>query len=335
MEEAVVSGTRSMTAGKNGKWAAERWIKALKEGRPLSSVELRTNDTLRKDEWKAFDTAVIEEAAIRLRGVADLIAAGLTIPVPNAIGKTIFEYEKMTDLEDAIVSMTGVVRSENDRVDFSAAGVPLPITHKDFNLDLRHLAGSRTSGEPLDTVNARLAGRKVGEKTEEMLFIGGKTWAGLTIYGYTTHPNRNTSAFGTGGAWTGAKTGAEILADVNTMKAGLDGDRMPGPYALYVGSAANLHLDNDFKATSDRTIRERLLTVDGITSIRSSDKMPAAAVVMVQMTRDVVVMLDGEPLQTVQWDVNGGFEIAFKAWQILIPLLRADAQGRSGIFHMS
>lgn len=334
-QEAVISSPRQMMTGKNGRWAAARWLKALNEGRALTSAELRTADTLRRDEWKAFDTAVTEEGALRLRGIADLINAGLTIPVSNAIGKTIFEYERVNDLEDAIVSMTGVVRSENDRVDFGNAGVPLPIVHKDWNLDIRHLAGSRSRGEPLDTMNARLSARKVAEKVEEMLYVGGKTYGGLTIYGYTTHPSRNTTAFGAGGAWTGAKTGEQILTDVQTMKSIMEGDRMFGPYMIYVGGTAGLHIDNDFKANSDRSTRERLLMIDGISGIRVTDKMPAAAVVMVQMTRDVVTLLNGEPIQTVQWDVNGGFEVAFKVWAIQIPLVRADAAGRSGIVHMS
>jgi hypothetical protein len=37
----------------------------------------------------------------------------------------------------------------------------------------------------------------------------------------------------------------------------------------------------------------------------------------------------------VQWDIHGGFQINFKAFTIQVPLIRADAQGRSGIVHMA
>jgi hypothetical protein len=51
------------------------------------------------------------------------------------------------------------------------------------------------------------------------------------------------------------------------------------------------------------------------------------------MTIDNVAWIQGDPLQVVQWDEGGGFTINFKAWQIAVPLIRSDAQGRSGIFH--
>jgi hypothetical protein len=57
-------------------------------------------------------------------------------------------------------------------------------------------------------------------------------------------------------------------------------------------------------------------------------------VVFVQMTEDNVVWVQGEPAQTVQWDEAGGFELNFKVWQIAVPLIRSDAQGRSGIYHL-
>jgi hypothetical protein len=47
------------------------------EGSRAVGVALRTLDTLRHEEWKYFDDALVEEAVIRLVGVADLIAAGL------------------------------------------------------------------------------------------------------------------------------------------------------------------------------------------------------------------------------------------------------------------
>jgi hypothetical protein len=181
----------------------------------------------------------------------------------------------------------------------------------------------------------RIAARVVAEKTEEMLMIGSKTFTGLPIYGYTTHPNRNTTSFGTGGAWSGSKTGEQVLADVNAGFAILDAQRMYGPYWVYVSSAMDIFLNNDFKAASDKSIRQRLLELERIKGIRFSDKMPANTVIFVQATPDVVSMVEGEPLQTIQWDSEGGFLVNFKAFQILVPLVKADASSRSGILVMS
>lgn len=335
-DSAKVEGGRKFFGGSSGRWAGEQLLRALKEGRPISPAALRTADTLRKDEWKAFDEALIEEGLIRLTAIADLVSMGLTIPVANAMGKTMLEYEKIGDMNEAVVSLSGVDRSEDDRLEFTLAATPLPVTHKDFDLNLRTLAASRERGEALDTTQARVAGRKVAEKLEEMFFIGGKTFGGNTIYGVTTHPNRNTVGFGTNGAWSAAaKTGENILADVQSLVTAAHADRMYGPYMLYVSANSHVKLDSDFKANSDKSIRERLLMVENLRGIKTADTLPADNVVLVQMTRDVVALVDGEGIQTVQWDVEGGFIIKFKAFCIQVPLVRADVQNRSGIVHMS
>jgi uncharacterized linocin/CFP29 family protein len=333
----VDTGSRFFASGSgSGRWATERLLKAMKEGREISPAELRTNDTLSKDEWKFFDETIIMEATIRLQGIADLIADGLTKPLPGALGKTLYEYEKMTDMNPATVSMDGMTRSENDRQEVTLANLPIPIIHKDFFLNIRTLTTSRNRGEGLDTVQARTSTRLCTEELERQLYQGGKTFGGSTIYGYATHPNRNTASFGTNGAWSAAaKTGSDILADVLSMMSILQGKRMYGPYRIYVASAMFTKLSDDFKANSDKSIMGRLLEDPRIKSVSVADQMPAGSVVMVQMTSDVVELLDGEPFQTIQWDVNGGMGVNFKVFGIQVPLIRADAQGRSGIVHMT
>lgn len=333
----VLEAGGSFWKGASGKWAGEQLMKCLEAGKEISPAVLRTLATLRKDEWIAFDEALVEEGKIRLRGVADLLAAGLVLPVANAMGKTVFQYENVTDMEPAQVSLDGATRTEMDRQEFDIANLPLPITHKDFYLNLRTLTASRNRGEPLDTTQVRTAGRLVTEETERMLFRGGKIFGGNPIYGYMTHPNRNPVNFEvTGGAWSNAaKTGAQVVADVLTMIAAAEADRFYGPYWLYVPRNSSMKLEEDFKAASDKTIRQRVLEIDGIRAIQVVDQLTADNIILVQATIDVAAMVDGIPLQTVQWDVSGGFIINFKAFQILIPLIRADAQGRSGVVHMT
>lgn len=320
----------------SGRWAAERMLKAMKEGREISSAELRTNDTLRKDEWKHLDDALIEETMIRLTGVADLLAAGLSIPIPNAIGKTIFQWEDIGDMEAAQLSMDGAVESEQDKVEYTLSSLPLPIMHKDFYLNLRTLAASRERGEALDTTQVRYCGRLIAEETEKLLFQGTTAkFGGSSIYGYMTHPDRNLDSYGTNAWSNAATTGENMLADVLSMIALMETQKMWGPYWLYVPRTSSVNLEKDFKAASDKSIRQRLLEVDSLAGIRTADQLTADNLIMVQPTRDVVVMVEGVPLQTVQWDTAGGFRVHFKAWQISVPLIRSTQGGNSGIVHMS
>jgi len=333
-ETARVDGGRAFWG--SGKWATERMLRAMKEGRSLTPKELRTNDTLRNEEWKAFDTALVEGIRTRLRAVADLIGAGLTIPLPNAMAKTVLSYDKIGDMDPATVSMDGMARSENDRVEFEAGALPIPITHKDFFINIRKLMASRLGVEALDTIQIRIAGRLVGEEIERMLLIGGKQFQSLPIYGYTTHPNRNTIGFSGSKPWSDlTKDGAGILTDVQAMMSAAEADGFYGPYWIYFSKNASVRMEGDYSATSDLTIRQRIEAVDGISRFTSLDMLPTNSAILIQPTSDVVQLVDGERPQNVQWDVNGGFGVNFKVFAIQVPLIRADADGNSGIVHMS
>lgn len=335
-----VSDARSLFGGTTGRWATSQLKKALSEGRALNAAALRTLDTLRKEDWQFFDDALVQEAVIRLVGVGDLMAAGLTRPVPNSLGKMVFGYEKVTDMDPATTSLDGLSRTPNDRQEFELSQIPLPITHKDFFINLRALAASKNSGEGLDTTQVRTAGRVVAEQLEKMLFQGGPQFGSLPIYGYMTHPDRITSVnFDGSKAWGDpTKTGPSFLTDLLNALTALHANRMYGPYWVYVPADAGVILDNDYVPTSGTnstgTIRQRLEAVTNIKAIRVADQLPSGNVIIVQATQDVTCWVNGEQLQTVQWDEYGGFEINFKAFAIGVPLIRSDAAGRSGVCHI-
>lgn len=305
--------------------------KLLQSG--FSVNALRTNDTLRKDEWKLYDTAIVQIAKARLIGVADLVSRGLTMKLQNALGVTRVEWETDTDLTPASVSMSGIQRAQDDRVEFSLTGIPVPIIHKDFTLNIRHLEASRRSGQPLDTTMASKAGRVVAEKIEDMLWSG---YTGLgsnnTIYGYTNAANRNTGSVTA--TWVTA-TGAQILADVLAMIAKAQADHMYGPYMLYVPIAVMTNMGNDFKSESDKSILQRIKEVEGIADVKATANLTGTNIVLVQLTPDVIQMIDGIQPTMVQWDSNGGMVTNFKILAIMLPRVRNDSEGQSGIVHYS
>src|SRR5262245_17649709 len=138
-----------------------------------SVQSLRPLGVLQKDEWKAFDDVVIQISRQRLRGIADLMARGLTRPLRNPLGTTQLEWERVSDMSPAIISMSGLTESQNDRVLFDLKSVPIPIVHKEFQINIRALMASRNRGESLDTTQLEVATRKVNEQLEALLFNGG------------------------------------------------------------------------------------------------------------------------------------------------------------------
>lgn len=294
---------------------------------------LRTNDILRKDEWIDFDTVVIEAARERLVGVRDLMEAGLTYNLSNALGKTKHEYETVSDLTEANVSMSGISESPADLLQFGLGSVPLPIIHKDFHLNIRQLEASRDRGEPLDTLQARIAGRVVAEKVEDLLFDGASlVGTSNKIQGYRTAVNRNTGS--TTADWNIA-TGAQIVGDTLDAIAAAQADLMFGPYMLYVSKAAYTHMGDDYKAESDKTIIQRVREIPDIINVRPTHKLGNGEIILVQMTNDVVDLIDGIQPTVVEWETHGGMVFNFKVIAIIVPRIRNDYETRSGLVHLT
>lgn len=299
---------------------------------------LRTQDILRLREWINFDAKVIEVARQRLVAVGDLMAAGLTYEVPNAMGITKIEWERFSDLGPATVSMGGLTPGQNDRFDIDLQSIPLPIIHKDFQVNIRQLTAYRQMGTPLDTTQAALASRIVSETIEAMVFNGTSVGsANNKIYGYTTFPNRVTgSVTGNWATLAGNIANAPgIITDVLAMIAALDAVNMYGPYMLYVPTAVYTAFGNDYKANSGLTILQRVKQISGIIDVRPTNNLTTTNVVLVQFTSDVVDMIDGIQPTIVQWESEGGMVVNFKVLAILIPRLKVDKNTQCGIAHFS
>lgn len=294
---------------------------------------LRTNGTLRKDEWIMYDKAVVEIARRNLLGVQDLMSRGLVYNLPNALGHTRLEWEKVSDMDPAIVTMSGISESQNDRLIYDLESMPIPIIHKDFNINIRALAASRNNGTPLDTAQARVASRKVSELIETMLFDGA-TVLGSTnpIYGYTTAPNRNTGALTA--SWLTA-TGDQIVADILKMIEAEVTDNFYGPYVLYIGAGAGVHFGDDYKTNSDKTIMSRVMEIPNLAAVRVTKDLADTEAVLVQMDADVVEMVNGMQPTTVEWESHGGMVTHFKVMAIMVPRIRNDYLLQSGIAHFS
>jgi hypothetical protein len=295
---------------------------------------LRTNDVLRPREWELYDRTVVEVTRAQLVGVADLMNAGLVTNLANPLGTMTVVWDTMGDMTPANMNMTGLPEGERDRLTFGQARMPVPITHKDFQINLRTLEASRRGGQPLDTTHAAVATRKVNEMLEQTLFAGASiTSDGGTIYGYTNHPSRLTGSVTAN--WTTA-TGDQILADVMAIAGAFAAiNRQNLPIHLYVSVAAFVHMGADFKAASDRTILDRVLAVPGIGSVRPTSMLTGTNIIAVQFTRETVDLLVGFQPMPIMWETHAGFMINFKVMAIIVPRLRTDANGQMGLAHYS
>lgn len=317
-----------------------------KDGRTYMDVivndELKTvcvqnaTATLRKDDWISLDNAIVKAAKPRLKLVGDLRGKGLTYSIPNGMGTTVLQTETLSDITDAETNMDGVSRSQSDRPLVELTSLPLPIVHKDFHFTARQIATSRSGGSPLDTTTAELAARRVAEGMEK-LAIGSSTaykYAGGYVYGLKNFTSRLTKTITapTASGWTGATTVTEVLA---MRKQSVDAYHY-GPWTLYVGPSWDQYLDQDYStAKGDNTLRERISKINGIQGVETLDYLSGYDMILLQTTSDVMRMVIGMEITTVQWPSVGGLQQNFKVLGIIVPQVRADQNSNTGLVHGS
>lgn len=305
--------------------------------------QMAQNAVVPLDAWKSIDTMWEKVRRERLVMFDDALATG-SMPLgsqDNALGTFQHTYAKLDDPGQAKISMEVQANKTNKTHDIEYANLPLPLVYDEFSITGRQMHSLNRGqyglgGITIDLDMSLLEGcyRRIAEEQEELLIDGGGqfTFAGSSIYGYTNFPDRNTYEIPL--AWDNAsKTGALILTDVLNMIKELNEDHYYGPFTLYIPSAYETVLDEDFKAESDRTIRDRILALPQISSIKVVDRMPANNVVLVQLASDVVQIVDGFAPSLTQWNSPDGLTFNYYVMAMQIPLLRSTYSGQCGFCH--
>lgn len=315
------------------------YITVNHEGKEKAFPLVNATATLRKEEWIELDRAVVQAARERLRLVADLRGAGLTYNLTNGMGKTVLQTQTQSDITAARISMNPISKADGDRPEFEINNLPLPVIHHDFWFSAREIAASRSDGyTPIDTTTAQAAARKVAEEAEKLALgtADSFSYGGGTIYGLVNFNLRITKTGlndPAGGSWTPSKTVTDVL---DMRQKSIDNFHY-GPWMLYMGTTWNKYLDEDYSASKgDNTLRERLKKIDGIQDVRTLDFLSGANakdIILVQMTSDVIRIVNGMDITTVQWETQGGMQINFKVMAIMVPQLRADFNDKTGIVH--
>lgn len=308
---------------------------------PLTNAQT----TLRKEEWLMLDRVVLKASRQRLRAWNDMASAN-SFGGFDGMSKMVLEHERMTDVGEALVDMDGVAEGKTDRAHFQNQGLPLPITHVHFTHSAREIAVARQSGTPLDTSGAEMAARRVAEKIEKTLIgvdtgmtYGDQTGRGYanapTVYGYTNHPDRITKTDIT--TPTGSNPNVTV-GEVLDMRDLATAQNFFGPYMLYHTNDWDQYMDNDYftgtfaqgLVSGSRTLRQRLQGIEGITDVRRLDFWTdTTALLLVQMTSEVVRAVNGMGITTVQWPTKGGAELHFRVMAIMVPQIRSQFIGTS------
>ncbi len=295
---------------------------------------LRTNDLLRKDQWKELDAAMLEIATVRLRPLELLRQRGLVRNL-DGLGVLLSQYERLSDFTDAEISMSGVARTQEDSHDIDIKSIPIPVISKDFRVNVRRLLASQRgpngmgSSESIDVTQIRTATRKVAEMMVTMLFTGyaGKL-DGNSLLGLTNHADVNLV---TGGDWG---TVANVYDNVITAITALQADKMFGPYGMFVANTQYLQMLT-YIASVNQTALMRVMSIPGIQFVEPADQLADGTAVLFQLTSDVIDIAIAQDMTVVEWDEHGGLTGQFKVMAAYAPRPKSDYDSKSGIAYIS
>lgn len=284
---------------------------------------LAENNTLREDQTREIDEALVRVSRRDLVAVADLRA--MSKQLGKGIGATTYEYDRVSPVGEATQGMSILDLGDRDLVNFARTAIPIPVTASQFRLDARHQAAGDSMGEGIDVTNVEEHTRAVAEKLEDTLVNGSDVvLGGNALYGYTNFPSREQLSF-SDSAWTALTAPAlqAAVTDVIAMRTALRENGFTGPYVLYLPPNFDSIIDEDYKAESDRTLRERLMATNGVASIKILPSLPDSNVLLVQMTRSVVEMPIGQDITTVTWDEMGGLAMNWAILAVMTFALKA------------
>ena len=111
---------------------------------------------------------------------------------------------------------------------------------------------------------------------------------------------------------------------------------MEGPYLLFMPRSVRTHMQDDYYTGgfNTQTIEQRVRSISGITDIIYTTRL-TTSMVLVQLTSDVIDIIDGLAPTVVEWDSHAGFQHNFKIFAIQLPRVRANGDGQVGVAHFS
>ena len=309
----------------------------LSDGKAFANMaQYRQLSTLPERAWKYIDERMIAVAKAELVGIADLAANADTNIMYDGTSSSVYLRDRVSEVNEAKMAMSPDTRGESGALLFDEIGVPLPVTYKDFPVEKRQIESARRENIPFRTTLIEESTRAVSRMLEETLFNGSYTAAGQTIYGYTTFTDRNKYTY-SGGSWTTA-TPVEIFDDLNAMVAMSMTANHYGDWNLYIPANYYVRLNEDYVVGTTPTglsILQRLMQIPGIKAIRVSRNLAADNIVLVEMNSTTVQMINGLPMQVIDWEPanSPNWRHTWKIVTIMVPFIYSDYNSQCGLVH--
>ena len=295
---------------------------------------MRTNGTLPHEAYIKFDQRMVDVARDRLTIVQDLNSFGLVNRNYN-LGDIVAKYEKLSDMDAAVVNMDGVTPASRDRVTYTEAGVPIPVFSKNFQINERQLQAGLNKGHSLANTMITTSTRRVADSINQMIFNGLPNFVtvdGLSVFGLTNHPNRNQVA--AAAAWGGV--GSDPVADVENMLAAAYADNFFGPFNLYVSKDHWSFIQGDYNANKgEKTFKERFESFSDINEVRAGDQLADGSAVLVNMSDETIELKVGQDFVNFEQPQTNRMQHDFTVMAAMAICIKADANNNCGVVELT
>jgi hypothetical protein len=306
------------------------------KGQPvLQKVLANTESFLSKEEWTRMDEIVLSVQKPELKIISRLKAAGLTKPVTNAMAITVLQHQRTRANAKATLSMDGRAQADRSRPVNDIGGIPLPIVHADGQWGMREILVSKNQGQGIDTTQIEESTRACAELLDK-LALGTYDvfeYAGYPIYGLTNHPGRTLMTLknpSTYPGWTPATLKDEFLTMLETMGSGLFANNV----GVFYSRNWLKYLQDDYTPAYNRgSLMNRIMEMTNISFMEMTDYLSGWQIVMFDLNSRTIRLLTGMELQPVSWEEPGGQAWNLKIMGILVPEVRTDVKGDTGIIH--
>jgi len=292
---------------------------------------LHGHTQLRDDEYKEIDDAVIRKHRNKVTMLDDARAAGLVNQL-GGLGSMFTEYENITGMTDAEMTMDGETTTEEDEVDKGWVPTPVPLVSKRFRLNMRKLQASRNRGDSLDTTNAEEATEKVTRKVDSSFFTSSFQYGGASTDGLIDVVSENGTH---SGDWD--DTPGNIYDDINKLIGDLFSNGFEGPYNLYLNPTQyDVFWGADAEGTGDLgNVQERVEDHPLLNKVDWSAGVPAKHAVLVQMTSDVMEFKEAEGITTLDWESGSGMTRYWMVFIAGVPVIKKDSDGNYGTTYIA
>lgn len=298
------------------------------------------------DSWKKLDADIASVIRTDLTVFSDIQNVGTVDlgSMEDALGTFLYINQMVSDSGAANLSMSGKAVIGNDEPLYKEEALPLPMINSDFRMDVRsmHASGRGAYGNGsnvrIDTTEAQNEARKFSEKLEDLAIVGGGTfsYAGHSIYGITTSPNRITDTFAASWALT-ATAGKTILEDIRDglnqlFIEGFGGNKT---IMLYIPKEYAVAMTRPYSDTYDaKSIGDVIRnTFPQIIDIKTAFRLTANTICLVEMRPRTCKIVNGFAPTPISWMTPDGLEFNWKLLGLQIPKFYSDYNAKNGIYH--